>query len=108
MRLSAIFALLLVGVLISTVSAGEIGEVELIDGSVIRGEIISSKGGIYTLKSDTLGTVKIEESKIRAIRFTPSFEANTKKRDTRPGSADAQVQVLQQLSWVQLKQSTSW
>ena len=97
MRLSAIFALFLLGVLISTVSAGEIGEVELIDGSVIRGEIISSKGGVYTLKSDTLGTVKIEESKIRAIRFKSSFEPHAKKRDTVPNSAEAQVQILQQL-----------
>lgn len=95
MRPSAIFALFLFGVIISTVSAGEIGEVELIDGSVIRGEIISSEGDIYTLKSDTLGTVKIEESKIRAIRFKPSFEANAKKRDTVPNAAEAQV--LQQL-----------
>ena len=38
------------------------------DGSVICGEINSYNGGIYTLKSNALGTVKIEESKIRAIR----------------------------------------
>ncbi len=97
MKRTMIFALFLFGVLISTVSAGEIGEVELIDGSVIRGEIISSQGGIYTLKSSTLGTVKIETSKIRAIRFKPSFETNAKKRDTMPDSAEAQVQALQQL-----------
>ena len=97
MRLWAIFSLLLVGILISAVSAGEIGEIELVDGSLVRGEIISSRDGIYTLKSNTLGTVRIEASKIRAIRFKTSLEANAKKRDTRPGSAEAQVQVLQQL-----------
>ena len=97
MRLSVIFALIVVGALTSNVSAGGIGEAELIDGSVICGEIVSSEGGIYTLKSNTLGIVKIEESKIRAIRSKPSLETNTKKRDIMPDSAEAQVQVLQQL-----------
>jgi hypothetical protein len=97
MRLSVIVSLLLVGILISPVSAGEIREVELIDGSVISGELVSFEDGIYTLKSSALGTVKIGESKIRAIRFKPSLEATTKKGDTMPNSAEAQVQVLQQL-----------
>jgi hypothetical protein len=79
------------------VNAGKIGEVELIDGSVICGEMVSSEGGIYTLTSDTIGTVQIEESKIRAIRFKPSLEPHAKKRDTMPNSAGAQFQVLQQL-----------
>ncbi len=67
MRLSVISILILLGVLTCNVFAGEVREVELNDGSVICGEIVSSEGGIYTLKSSTLGTVKIEESKIRVI-----------------------------------------
>ena len=97
MKLSVIYALLVVGALISTVTAGEIGEVELIDGSIICGEIVSFKGGIYTLKSNTLGTVRIEESKIRAIRFNPSAKIDEKTKNTVPDSAEAQVQLLQQL-----------
>jgi len=97
MKRSAIFIPLLTVIFISAVSAAEIGEVELIDGSVICGEIISSKGGIYTLKSDTLGAVKIEGSKIRAINFKPSFKPNPKDRETMPTSAEAQVRVLKQL-----------
>jgi hypothetical protein len=97
MRLSMMSALILVAVLISDVNAGEIGEVELIDGSVICGEIVSSEGGIYTLKSDTISTVKVEKSKIRAIRFKPSCEPNAKKRDTMPNSSGAQIHLLQQL-----------
>jgi hypothetical protein len=95
-RLSVISVLLFVGVLISAVNAGEKGEVTLIDGSVIRGEIISSKDGIYTMKSDTLGTVRIEESKIRTIRFKPPSTRNEKAQDTVP-AAEARVQALQQL-----------
>lgn len=81
-----ITALLLAAILISPISAGETGELELIDGSVICGEISSSEGGFYTLTSDTLGTVKIEKSKIQAIRFNPSLTPHAKSRDTMPDS----------------------
>lgn len=51
-----------------TANAGEAREIELIDGSIITGEVLSLTGGIYTIKSDSLGTIKLDESKIRAIR----------------------------------------
>jgi hypothetical protein len=35
---------------------------------VIYGEIVSFSGGVFTLRSKDLGTVRIEESKIRTIR----------------------------------------
>ena len=89
--------LLLLGVLIGNVFAGEVREVELKDGSVICGEIVSFKDGIYTLKSSTLGTVKIEESKIRVIRFNPSVKTKGKQGNSAQTSSKAQVQALQQL-----------
>ena len=49
--------------------AGEIREIELNDGSVLYGEVVSLKDGVYTLKMSSLGTVTIEDSKIRAIRI---------------------------------------
>ena len=97
MKLPLITALLLLGALVSPISAGEIGEVELIDGSVICGEISSSESGVYTITSDALGTVTLEKSKIRAIRFRPSLEPHAQKGDTMPNSGQAPVQVLQQL-----------
>lgn len=98
MKQSMVFCLLLLAAfLISPAQAGKIGEVELIDGSVICGEISSSEGGCYTLTSDTLGTVKIKKSQIRAIRFNPLPKPHANKRDTVPNSPQAQVQVLQQL-----------
>jgi hypothetical protein len=98
MKQSMVFCILLLVVfLISPAQAGEIGEVELIDGSVICGEISSSEGGFYTLTSDTLGTVKIKKSQIRGIRFNPFPKPHANKRDTMPTSPQAQVQVLQQL-----------
>jgi hypothetical protein len=49
-------------------SAGELRQIELTDGSTIAGEVLSMERGIYTVRSAGLGTVRIEESKIRAIR----------------------------------------
>jgi hypothetical protein len=60
--------LFFLGVSIGNALAGEIKEIELKDGSVIYGEIVSYGGGVFTLRSKGLGTVKIEESEIRAIR----------------------------------------
>lgn len=58
--------------------AGEIREIELNDGSVITGEVLSLSNGTYSIKSDSLGTVKIEETKIRAIRSrTTARSANS-------------------------------
>jgi hypothetical protein len=48
-------------------SAGEIRQIELIDGSTITGEVLSLNNGVYTVRSDSLGTIKLEESKIRVI-----------------------------------------
>jgi len=51
-----------------TANAGEAREIELIDGSIITGEVLSLVGGIYTIRSDSLGMIKLDDSKIRAIR----------------------------------------
>lgn len=53
---------------IANAAAGEIREIELKDGSVITGEVQSLSNGVYTIKSDSLGIIKLEESKIRAMR----------------------------------------
>jgi hypothetical protein len=48
--------------------AGETRELEMTDGSIINAEVISLSDGVYTVKSPSLGTIRIEESKIRSIR----------------------------------------
>lgn len=48
--------------------AGEMRTIELIDGSIISGEVLSLRKGIYTIKSNSLGTISVEDSKIRTIR----------------------------------------
>jgi hypothetical protein len=69
-------ARLLVGMVILAVllsaSAGsakaDMREIELNDGSVIAGDIISLSDGIYTVRTASLGTLRIEASRIRVIR----------------------------------------
>jgi hypothetical protein len=54
--------------------AGELREIELRDGSIITGDVVSLSNGIYTIKSESLGTVKIEESKVNVIRQKSSSQ----------------------------------
>jgi hypothetical protein len=54
--------------------AGELREIELRDGSSITGDVVSLSNGIYTIKSESLGTIKIEESKVNAIRKKSSSQ----------------------------------
>jgi len=49
------------------VFAGSQRQIELTDGSVITGEIVSFSDGVYTIKSNHLGILKIEDSKVRSI-----------------------------------------
>ncbi len=75
MRNSILGWFLLVSLQISVAAAGEVRQIELTDGTVIKGEVQSLQGGVYTIKSDSLGTIKIEDSKIRTIRDKSSSPA---------------------------------
>jgi hypothetical protein len=75
--------------------AGEYSEIDLIDGSTIYGEIVSFNAGVYTVKSSSLGTLKVAESDIREIRVN---SANPKNRDSagpEKASIDSEIQALQ-------------
>jgi len=54
--------------------AGEISTIELSDGSVISGEVVSFDGNVWTIQSGSMGTLKIDGSKVVSIRSktTPS------------------------------------
>ena len=94
-----IFLTMLLAISISIANAGEPAEVELVDGSVVYGEIVSLKNGVYTIDSDSMGTITINKSKIRAIRFKShdvkrDVEANLQKNDTRGEIQDIQKALL--------------
>ncbi len=75
----SIITLIFFGFLISQGVAGEIEEIELNDGSLIFGEIVTLEDNIYTVKSIGLGTVHIEKSKIRAIRLKSNTDITRKQ-----------------------------
>jgi hypothetical protein len=77
---TAILVLLTLTVAAAVVNAAEIREIELTDGSVVTGEVVSLSGGIYTIRSTTLGTLRIEASKIRSIRLKGSAAARSDDR----------------------------
>src|SRR5574340_120275 len=48
--------------------AGEIKEIELNDGSVVHGEILSLSNGVYTVRTEAMGTITIKDASVRTIR----------------------------------------
>ena len=75
MRRLAVSFLLLLFVFTGELYAGEVRMIELNDGSLLYGKIVSLKDGVYTIDTMSLGSVKIEESKIRIIRFKNEDQA---------------------------------
>jgi hypothetical protein len=54
---------------VTAIPAGANQKIELQDGTVILGEILSFDGSTYTLRTESLGQVKIEKSKVRSIQM---------------------------------------
>jgi hypothetical protein len=72
MRLIQIAFLVFFLLFIQNAAAGELQVIELRDGSTITGEVLSLANGVYIIKSGSLGTLKVDASKIRTIRTTSS------------------------------------
>ena len=90
---SILLALAMTGLAI----AGEAGVVTLKDGSVIKGDILSIGNGYLQLKSGTLGTLKIRESRIDTIRFGGGPPAERPAASPAGNDMDARIQTLQQM-----------
>jgi hypothetical protein len=57
-----------IGLMLAVVNAGEISTIELSDGSVISGEVVSFDGSTWTINSGSMGTLKIDGAKVVSIR----------------------------------------
>lgn len=93
MKIVMICTTLVLGFFLNTMLAGEIKEIVLKDGSVLTGDVISLNNGIYTIKSDILGIIKLEESKVRTIQ-EKSYTGNTRVMSN--SNASGEIQSLQQ------------
>lgn len=66
MKKTIIFCLFFLG-LNAAAYCGQASRIELTDGSVINGEIISLSEGIYTINTPSLGQIKLEGAKVSKI-----------------------------------------
>lgn len=87
LQTSVLISLLIVAAA-APVKAFETAEIELTDGSVLYGEIISMAGGIYTVRSGAIGTLQIDQSRIRSMK--------TKGAPSGGGDVGSQVKALQE------------
>ena len=92
---SAIMSFFIIIFLSGHTAASEVAQVQLIDGSVIAGKIISCKEGVYTLRSDSIGTITIDESQIQLIRMDSSGTDLWAPAGTSNGSIERTMQSLQ-------------
>jgi hypothetical protein len=95
MKIKCFFILFTLIFLSAGVYAGEFSEIGLIDGSTIYGEIISFYDGMYTVKSSSLGSIKIDASDIREIRVHSGNTKNREDESTPNSSIGSEVQALQ-------------
>lgn len=70
----------------SSAFGNEVCKIELVDGGVILGELISHNNGTYVVNSSSLGTLSVKESEIRAIHFKSDHaeRAGEKERKESP------------------------
>ena len=78
-----------------TAGVSNSAQIQLIDGSVISGEIISFKEGVYTLHSNSLGTMIIDESQIKVIRMDSQSPTPWGPLNSSNESLDNTIQSLQ-------------
>ncbi len=62
-------ALLSLTLLYTAPLAAETATIELIDGSTLRGELLSLKGGAYEIKTQSLGTLRIPQEDIALVSY---------------------------------------
>ncbi len=72
---TAFLTILLIILAVGAAHAGELKEIELTDGSVITGEVVSLANGVYTIRTESLGTVTVNDTKVRGIRGRGSAPA---------------------------------
>jgi hypothetical protein len=82
------------------VFAGDAATIYLNDGSVLAGEIISLNNGVYTIQTDSMGLININQSKISAVDFkshsgiSASDSKGTGNRATMEQASDVSKKIM--------------
>lgn len=86
---SFMLAVVMIGMIATGTPAAEVKEIELTDGSIITGEVLSLSSGVYTIRTGSLGTLNIDETRVRSIR-----PQSSSSQPRQPGQA-AEIRSLQ-------------
>ena len=87
-------ALLSLSLVCTVPVAAETATIELTDGSKLRGELLSLKGGAYEIKTQTLGILKIPQEDIALVSYKTA--ATTTQAPSAASAESAGVASLQQ------------
>jgi len=90
MKRALVFGLLLLLLGAIPTLAGPTQRIELHDGSVIQGEILSFDGSVYTIRTTSLGTITVAAPRVRAIHM----EGQGSPLTERPEFRDLQQGIL--------------
>jgi len=63
---------------------GQLSKIELTDGSIIQGEVVSFVNGIYTLNTNSFGQLKVDAAKIRKIESPGPYSPPAAEIDSLP------------------------
>jgi hypothetical protein len=74
--------------------AGPTQRIELHDGSVIQGEVISFDGSVYTIRTASLGNITVAASRVRTIHMEGATEGKGSVLTERPEFRDLQQGIL--------------
>jgi|SRR5581483_11357823 len=74
----------------SLVHGDMLREIELIDGSTIRAQVLSMDGKTYRLRSEILGDIDVPEYRIKAIRTPRAESTSPQSRGTATPTAQPQ------------------
>lgn len=69
-------------------------EIELVDGSVIRAQVLSMDGKTYRLHSETFGEVNIPEYRVKAIRMPQAQNTAPQQRITTTPAVQSQNETV--------------
>lgn len=83
-----LIGLFILGLCAAAYGAGE-SRVELTDNSVIKGEVTALADGVYTIKSETLGEIKIPAEKI--LRIEPAEATSALPSQTQMDAYKAKI-----------------
>ncbi|MBU0483448.1 MAG: hypothetical protein KKB30_02905 [Proteobacteria bacterium] len=89
-----IFLQILLSVMVEGSFAADLSKVNLADGSIISGELISIDDGIYTVKPQSLGTIKVKSSDIKSIDNQTKTSNSSRKADQ--SAPTAEIKAIQQ------------